>query len=343
MTLDSPETGRTPPVGEVSGAATLFRGEVIASRREAWLGHVQLVQPLSARIVVVATIAFLAAWILFAIFGSYTRRVHAAGVMLPSTGLVTITTPAAGIVSNMAVREGEKVRAGQLLYVIDRDANSTSGPTQQQIIADLKAQKAALEHERSIRKAMAVVQKQSLSDQLANLAAQQDHLASQLKADEDTLPAMRAAMERSRAASARHIVTDTAYQNQMFAFTEVLGQHGQFEQADLSVEGKMADVKSKLATFDDDLAKKISESDRAISQLDQKIAEQQERRAIKILAPSAGTLTAVRAYSGQTVAQGSPLVTLLSGDAHLEADIFVNSTSIGFIRDNAPVLLRYPA
>src|SRR5581483_10730013 len=137
MTLDNQETGQARLAGVAGGRSALFRHESVTARRDAWFGQVQLVQPLSTEIVAVATVAFLAALVLFAVTGSYTRRVHATGVMMPSTGLITITTPAAGVVSGTAVSEGQKVKAGQLLFVIDRDANSAGGPTQRQIIAAL--------------------------------------------------------------------------------------------------------------------------------------------------------------------------------------------------------------
>ena len=61
---------------------------------------------------------------------------------------MTITTPAAGIVSR-ASTEGQQVSAGQVLYVIDRDANLVDGPTQQQVISALIAQQVALQREYS--------------------------------------------------------------------------------------------------------------------------------------------------------------------------------------------------
>jgi membrane fusion protein len=105
----------------------------------------------------------------------------------------------------------------------------------------------------------------------------------------------------------------------------------------------MTEITARIATFDDDLAKDLSQINRNILQLTQQIAEHQAKWEIKILAPIAGTLTAIRAYPGQTVAQGAPLVTLLPGDVSLEADLYVDSSSIGFIRQNAHVFLRYTA
>ena len=247
---------------------------------------------------------------MIAMTASYTRRVHTSGVITPSGGLVTITTPAAGIVGR-ASTEGQKVSAGQVLYVIDRDANSVDGPTQQQVISALIAQRVALQREYSMRQSIAEVQRQSLANEMANLAVQHDRLTQQLENSDKVLPVMRTAMDRLRVASSQHVVTDSQYQGQIFAFTELLGQHVQFQQTALAIEGKMADIGAKIATSDNDLAKDLSQIDRNISQLTQQIAEQQAKREIKILAPIAGTLTAVRAYPGQTVAQGAPLVTLL--------------------------------
>lgn len=320
----------------------LFRQEAIVARRETWLGHVQLVQPVSTRIAIITTISFLAAWLMIATTASYTRRVHTSGVITPSGGLMTITTPAAGIVSR-ASTEGQQVSAGQVLYVIDRDADSVDGPTQQQVISALIAQRVALQREYSMRQSIAQVQRQSLANEMANLAVQHDRLTQQLENSDKVLPVMRTAMDRLRVASSQHVVTDTQYQGQIFAFTELLGQHVQFQQTALAIEGKMADISAKIATSDNDLAKDLSQIDRNISQLTQQIAEQQAKREIKILAPIAGTLTAIRAYPGQTVAQGAPLVTLLPDDVSLEADLYVDSSSIGFIRQNAHVFLRYTA
>lgn len=342
MTADKTSAVQFAPDPPRCTTPKLFRHEAVVARRETWLGHVQLVQPVSTRIAIITTISFLAAWLVIAMTASYTRRAHTSGIITPSGGLMTITTPAAGMVSRAGI-EGQKVSAGQVVYVIDRDANSVDGPTQQQVISALVAQRVALQHEYSMRQSIAKVQRQSLANEMANLAVQHDRLTQQLENTDKVLPVMHTAMDRLRVASSQHVVTDSQYQGQMFAFTELLGQHAQFQQTALAIEGRMTEITARIATFDDDLAKDLSQINRNISQLTQQIAEHQAKWEIKILAPIAGTLTAIRAYPGQTVAQGAPLVTLLPGDVSLEADLYVDSSSIGFIRQNAHVFLRYTA
>ncbi|WP_169055483.1 HlyD family efflux transporter periplasmic adaptor subunit [Rhizobium sp. P44RR-XXIV] len=323
--------------------STLFRREVLQAKQDAWLGQVQVVYPLSVRLVAITSLVLLAACLTFSIMGSYTRRVYASGVVMPRAGLITIASPAAGVIDGMAATEGQKVHAGQFLYAINLEATSTAGPTQERVIAALTDQKVALQRELSLRKSMAAVQKQGLKDQLANLDLQHKNLAAQLAADEQSLPLMKASMDRLNDAANRRIVTDASFQSQAFIYAEALGQHAQFEQTYLTLEGKIADVTAQLSLFDDNLEKDVSGLDRAISQLDQQIAEVQAKQAIQVLAPADGVLTAVRAHVGQPVGAGAVLVTLLPNGQALQADLYVDSSSIGFIKEGAPVLLRFAA
>jgi len=321
----------------------LFRREALEARQDAWLGQVQLVHPLSIRLVVLVALALFAASLAFVVLGSYTRRVYANGVMMPEAGLITIASPAAGVIEGMAVTEGQKVHAGQFLYGINLEANSAAGPTQERVIASLTEQKAALQRELALQQSMASVQKQALSDQLANLNAQHAGLKGQLAADDQSLPLMKAAADRLNDAASQHIVADSEFQSQASIYTQALSTHTQFEQSYLALEGKIADVTSQLALFDDTQAKDASELERSISALDQQIAEVQAKRSVEVLAPADGVLTAVRAHVGQPVGAGAVLVTLLPSSQALQADLYVDSSSIGFIKEGAPVLLRYAA
>lgn len=323
--------------------SALFRREVLEARQDAWLGQVQVVHPLSVRLVAVTSLVLLAVCLTFSIMGSYTRRVYASGVVMPRAGLITIASPAAGVIDGMAATEGQKVSAGQFLYAINLEANSAAGPTQERVIAALTDQKAALQRELSLRKSMATVQKQGLKDQLATLNSQHKSLAAQLAAGDEFLPPMKASMDRLNEAASRHVVTDSSFQSQAFVYAQILGQRAQFEQSQVAVEGRIVDVTTQLTLFDDNLEKDVSGLARSISQLDQQMAEVQARRAIKVLAPANGVLTAVRAHVGQPVGVGAVLVTLLPTGQTLQADLYVDSSSIGFVKEGAPVLLRYAA
>jgi hypothetical protein len=74
--------------------ATLFRGEVADARKHAWLGEVQIAQPLPITIAAAVSLALVASMIAYAWLGTYTRRVHASGALMPSAGLITVASAA---------------------------------------------------------------------------------------------------------------------------------------------------------------------------------------------------------------------------------------------------------
>jgi membrane fusion protein len=323
--------------------SSLFRQEAIAAKRDAWLGCVQLVEPLPLRLAALVSMALIATAVAYGVFGTYTRRVHATGSLQPKAGLITVGAPAAGLIASMAVSEGQSVERGQLLYILNLDATSASGPTQERVIAMLDNEKSVLLESRSLRLSLAKVEKRTLADQLNNLRRQHARAAEQITQQEATLPDVKAFAGRLRDAAGQRLVSNTEYQSQAYLYAQLLGQYAQFQQTAIALEGKIADATSSLASFDDKVAKEVNDIDQRLAQITRQIAESEARRSIEIRAPEAGLLTAIRGHVGQQVAAGSSLVTLLPRGGALEAHLYVDSSSIGFIRERAPVLLRYAA
>ncbi len=51
---------------------------------------------------------------LLLVLGHYTRREPVSGTLVPTHGLLTVSVPSAGSITRIFVREGDRVRAGQL-------------------------------------------------------------------------------------------------------------------------------------------------------------------------------------------------------------------------------------
>jgi membrane fusion protein len=97
----------------------LFRRESLRSRELAWQGRPAIALGLPAMFTSLASVALAAATIALITFGGYTRRVDMEGRVLPSTGVITISTPSAGRIETLAVQEGEAVKKGARLYTVD--------------------------------------------------------------------------------------------------------------------------------------------------------------------------------------------------------------------------------
>lgn len=324
-------------------SSDLFRKEVLESRRQAWVGKAQVSHPLSIRIVTWLTVGMVVCIILYTIFGLYTRRVHATGSMVPPSGLITVNSGAAGIVIEQHAEEGMKVRKGDTLFVIDLESTSSSGPTQKQVLSQLTQQKKLLEEQKELRKQDAPVEKQSMASQIGYLNQQHKHIGHQLENDARVLPVVEQAVRRMQNAQSQHLVTETQFQSQLYTYAQLLSSHAQFLQSYTDTEGKIADLTSKLLRYDNQLAHDLNEIDKQIADVDKQIAESNGHRNNIILAPDDGILSAVRVNLGQQVSAGTPLVTILPTGHTLEAELYVSSASIGFLREGEPVLLRYDA
>lgn len=73
------------------------------------------------------------------------------------------------------------------------------------------------------------------------------------------------------------------------------------------------------------------------------MTDSEARREILIRSPQAGMVTAITAESGQTVAAGQAMASVLPASSALEAEIYAPSRSIGFVKPGMQVLLRYQA
>ncbi|GAL36892.1 probable secretion protein [Vibrio maritimus] len=65
--------------------------------------------------------------IAFCYFGSYTKKVHLQGVIVPSTGLISVRTNYQGSIQTLNVQEGQLVQKGTELFTISNDTYDKKG------------------------------------------------------------------------------------------------------------------------------------------------------------------------------------------------------------------------
>lgn len=91
----------------------LFRPEVIAARRTAWLGDIQLAQPIRIQVLAASAVCVALGVLAFLAFGTYTWRSTVQGTLVPGRGLSVVTSPVGGVVSQIMVEEGDGSNRGK--------------------------------------------------------------------------------------------------------------------------------------------------------------------------------------------------------------------------------------
>ena len=123
---------------------SLFRPEVLQSRRTSWVGEIQLVRPVPLAWLTGAAVGVALALGAFLVLGEYTRKVRVSGVLVPDRGVIRLVAPQDAVLLERRVADGQQVRAGDVLFVLSLDRAAASGDTQAAVLRSLAAREASL-------------------------------------------------------------------------------------------------------------------------------------------------------------------------------------------------------
>src|SRR5262245_35304960 len=175
----------SPAQPAVASHRTLFRPESLRARELAWQGRATLALGLPAVFTSFASVALTVAIAALITFGSYTRRVDMEGTVLPNAGVIAISSPSPGWIAALAVREGEAVEKGALLYTLDMDIATKDGSTQQQIIDTQTAARDTLIQQIDRKTRMSEETQKELRQKIENRKVQIDQISRHITMQQD--------------------------------------------------------------------------------------------------------------------------------------------------------------
>lgn len=322
----------------------LFRQEVLAERQTQWLGTVLVTPRPSHRLFAIFATLAASAVLGLLFFADYTRKARIAGWLMPQQGLVRVHAPQAGVVTQLQVKEGTEVHAGDPLLVLSAELQSASlGATQTEIARQLAARRNSLAEERRQHERLLAQQVRALSDRLATLHSEQAQLEREIALQESRLRLAEKSERRQRELRERGFISD---QQLLRAEDSRLEQGSRLRALErnrivtlrdrLVLESELKDLPIKAQAH-------IATIERNMALVEQELAEAEARREIVIPAPQDGTVTAIQAERGGRANPNVPLLSIVPAGSHLEGHMFSPSRAIGFMRPGQRVLVRYQA
>jgi membrane fusion protein len=323
------------------GQSPLFRKAVLLHQQHKSLGDIVLIRPLSFTFLTACAVLFATCLATFLIWGSYTRKAHVTGHLVPSQGLIKIFAPQPGIVIERLIQDGQTVRRGDTLFILSVERESTQGATQKEIIAQLSSQEQSLrsdlqatarlrrEHERMLK-----TQVEHLRHQLTEIEAEITLQNEQVRLAEITLERYQNMFNRRFVPEIRVHEREAALLDQRTELHSLIGTRVSLlkEQSRLQAELGELPLRSK---------NEEAEIMRNISAIKQRLAEAAVEREVKITAPLGGLVTATLAYTGQLITEKIPLLSIIPSGTQLQAELYASSRAIGFVKPGNTVLLRY--
>lgn len=323
---------------------SLFRQEVAEARCGEWLGSIVVAAPPSRWLLTALAVALATAILLFLVFGHYTRRETVSGELVPSAGLLNVVAPSAGTIAKLHVRDGQPVKAGDVLVELSSNQDSAAlGDTHALVGQQLDAQRTRLQADLTDQQQLVQQQATALRGKVVLLQAQLTQIAGQMAIEQKQAADNQDLLGRFVSLGAKGYVSEMQIQQQRSVVLDAQNQYKALARQQLETRQQLDEARQQLAQLPLDAATKRNDTERQLASVAQSIAQNELQRAAVLRAPSNGIVSAVLPKPGQMVSAGQSLLSILPAGSTLQAQLLVPSRAIGFIDPGSRVVLRYEA
>jgi membrane fusion protein len=322
--------------------APLFRPQSIEARQSAWLGEPTISLAPPVKFVSVSSCVIVAIMLTMVAFGSYARRENLHGMLLPASGLVRVFASQSGAIRSINVVDGQMVRGGEVLYVLDSDTTSADGATQQRILAALRHQRDLLAAKIENKQELRTAKNLDLREKVDNLRAQIEQSAVQVAVGSSFADILQRQYDQFSGFVTKGVSSLNELQIRQQSWMRAKSELEELRNSKLRLEAQLTEADYQLRTNDREADADINAMRSQMLDIDQKIANSEASRSVEIRAPRDGYITAIASHAGQVVAANAALLTIVPA-GELQAELLAPSSAVGFIAPGARVLLRYNA
>jgi membrane fusion protein len=322
----------------------LFRQEAIDAQREKFLGEATIARPVPFWVFSVLAAGVAILLISVAVWGQYTRRERVEGYIALDTGAARVLIPDAGRVSDLLVKEGDEVKAGDPLAKISLDRSTGAGTTAETVAAEMQNRRATLEKEQAQWRDLAAQQVEQARRKAKDLENELVQIDREMKLQETRIKSARDQLDRyNTLAGEKNFVSEANVKAKRDEVTDQEIKLQAMRRQRSQVERDLGAVKMEEPQIQLRARAQTEQLERQLSELRQGMSQVEAQRETVIRAPMAGIVTNVAVNRGQSISQDSPLVTVLPKGSGLHVELLVPTRAIGFVAKGQEVVLRYDA
>ncbi|PJF04219.1 HlyD family secretion protein [Acinetobacter seifertii] len=323
--------------------SNLFRKEALNAKQTKWTGNIILLRPFSFTFLTFCALCIAFVIIVFAIWGSYTKRSTVQGQLIPQSGLIQVYTNQSGTVVKKNVYEGQTVKKGDILFII-----STASYGEQGSIADALAKQTQLK-EQSIRNEITRMrfihqnEKQTINNQISLLNGTLAKVKNLIANQQERVNLAKRNQQRYLTILHENAISQEEFEAKKINYLDQMAQYESLQREKGSLEKQITEQQISLSGLKNKQNNEIEQLERLLSSNTQELIEMQSKQHIAIQANSSGIIGTINTEVGQFVDLSKPLLTILPENTLLIAQLYVPSRAIGFVKKGDQVLLRYQA
>jgi HlyD family secretion protein len=307
--------------------------------------------------------------------------VVASGSLVVDSNVKKVQHLTGGIVGELRVRDGDRVRAGDIVVRLDETVTRANLAIITKGLDELMARKARLESERdgadtlvfpaqllagagdpdraaamdserklfNLRKTARSGQKAQLSERIAQLGEEITGLTAQQNSKAKEIALIERELAGVRELWKQNLVQLTRLTALEREAARLDGEHGQLIAAVAQAKGKIAETTLQILQIDQDIAsdvaKELREVDGKIGEfVERKVAAEDQLKRIDIRAPQDGTVFQLAVHTvGGVITAGDPIMLIVPEADNLSVEVRVNPQDIDRLQLNQKAILRFTA
>lgn len=323
---------------------SLFRKEALDNQGDVIHGDIIIPASFAMALSASATVVLLILLAVFLYFGTYTRKAHLSGIVMPSTGLIKITPQYSGNVTSLTVSEGQHVTAGSPLYYISGEHyNGQGAGTLAAVNLSLQTQYAMLLTQQQLEKNDNQQQQVAARQRIHSLQPQIQSAEQRLRQAEYQADLAVSMMNRYQKLVANHYVADVEYQQKQIDMSAAKENVESQRQVLLQLHTELDRAGDELNHLTVQGDSRKAELDRQLQTLKQQQVELSGQEHFTLTSPVNGTVAAILVRPGQAVKSLEPVMTVVPDNATLQIELYATSQNAGFIQLGQRVALRFAA
>lgn len=324
--------------------SSLFRDEVLANQTDRLYGEVVLGQPFSSRLVTALITGVMIAAMAFMFLGQYSRIETAKGILVPAGQSSKVYALRSGVVNVLLVKEGQAVTVGEKLVEVMADQPSGNGERYtEEGVAAIGAQEGLAQERIALAGTRTETERVRLTASLNGLLKQRANLAEQLMLQRQMVASSRNLYEQLSPVIEKGFVSKVEVERRRQAYIAAQQQEAQLRTQLDDTDTQIAQVRAQITALPVEQRGLVVDARTALAGYGQQRARLESERAYSVTAPISGKVTALQTGLGKAAGGQVPILTILADNAQIEADVYIASRAIGFIKLNQEVRLLYDA
>lgn len=276
--------------------------------------------------------------------GQYARTETAQGILVTAAGSSKVFASRPGIVSSLLVKDGEVVKAGQKLALIESEQPSATGARYTADGIDALAVQEQLANQQiGLAGERARSEQARLAATMSGLDTQRSSVGRQLELQTEIVKSTKQTFEQIATLVDKGFVSKFEYERRRQAYVVAQQEQSRLTQQLGSVSADYARAQADIGRTRINSQAEANEVRSSVQALRQQKSRLESEGRYSVEAPIAGRVTAIQTGTGRTVGGTMPLLSIVPTGSALKAEIYAPSRAVGFLKRGQEVRLLYDA